>query len=84
MDEEHVDSNASQTPTFSRPVQDFVDAVLDAAREAEVCLKTGNKAAGRRARKSLSEVKKAITPLRDTILAVMKGEAGQQAEPAEG
>ena len=75
MTNDHADGGASDAPEFSAPVQEFVDAVMVAAREADLCLTGGNKAAGRRARKELSAVKKAITPLRDVILAAMKGKS---------
>ena len=76
MTNDQADGGASDAPEFSAPVQEFVDSVRAAAREADLCLKGGNKAAGRRARKELSAVKKAITPLRNAILAAMKGESG--------
>jgi len=64
-----------QASSFSPEVQQVVDTLLAAAAEADNCLKSGNKAAGRRARKGLGEVKKMLTPLRATILASMKGES---------
>ena len=75
MTDEQADGGAPDAPEFSAPVQEFVNSVLAAAKEADLCLKGGNKAAGRRARKALSGVKKSITPLRDAILGAMKGES---------
>ena len=80
MCENGTDSDVPQAGGFVTPVQEIVDAFLGAAKEADGCIKTGNKSQGRRARKMLSEVKKAITPLRETILTVMKGETAQGGE----
>lgn len=58
---------------FVEPLQNFLSQVQQALKEAQVCFDKGNKSAGRRARKLLGEVKKAITPLRAEILEKMKG-----------
>ena len=74
MCENGTGSEVPQSGGFVPQVQEIVDALLKAAEEADGCIKTRNKAQGRRARKMLSDVKKAITPLRETVLAAMKGE----------
>ena len=77
MGENNTSGDAPGAAEFVPPVQEIVDVFLKAAKEADGCIKTGNKAQGRRARKLLSDVKKAITPLRQAILDVMKGKPEQ-------
>jgi hypothetical protein len=60
--------------SYAEPLQNLLDAVQTAITEAQVCFDTGNKSAGRRARKALGEIKKSLTPLRATVLEKMKGE----------
>ena len=69
-----MDGGERRTTGFTKEIQDVIDMLLSAAEEAEECLQRGNKAAGRRARKGLGEVKKMLTPLRTSILSAMKGE----------
>ena len=73
MQESEMAPETRQTQGFSPEVQAAVDLMLEAAKEATVCFTSGNKAAGRRARVALGELKKSITPLRQTILDKMKG-----------
>ena len=51
MTDDQAEGGAADAPEFSPSVQEFVDSVRTAAREADLCLKGGNKSAGRRARK---------------------------------
>lgn len=67
-----AEQSGPQVSGFESPVQKLVDDVLLAAKDADICLKEGNKSAGRRARKVLGEIKKGITPLRIQILEKMK------------
>ncbi len=50
----------------------FVEAVLTMAKDADSCMTDGVKAAGRRARVSLSSISKECKELRKTILDKMK------------
>ena len=67
-----AEQSGPQVSGFEAPIQALVDNVILAAKDADICLKEGNKSAGRRARKLLGDVKKGITPLRITILEKMK------------
>ena len=53
-------------PSIIEFARSSVRAVLDSDR----CMKSGNKSAGKRARKKLVEIKKDITPLRKTLLEI--------------
>lgn len=54
--------------TFESAVQKIVDLVNEMAQDADRCLKEKNKSAGRRARKSLNELRKMCPELRKILL----------------
>ena len=55
-----------------KEIQKFIAIVNEMAMDADRCLNEKNKSAGRRARKSLNEIRKLIKPLRVSILESMK------------
>ena len=77
--QETASADAAPAENFESPIQEMVDSVLAAARDADICLKEGNKSAGRRARGMLGDVKKKTTPLRKIILDRMKGKTKEEA-----
>ena len=51
----------------------FLTLVNRSVDDLNECFNKENRAAGRRARKTLQEIKKAIKPLRDDVMLIMKG-----------
>ena len=77
---EVAEASGPQTSGFEKPVQEMVDCVLRAAKDADVCLKEGNKSAGRRARTAFGDIKKRTTPLRKAILERMHGKSKEEVD----
>jgi hypothetical protein len=71
-------SAGPQVVGFVPEVQELVDDFLKAAKDADTCLREGNKSAGRRARSAFGDVKKKTTPLRKAILDRMKGKTQEE------
>lgn len=69
-----------QVTGFVEQVQEMVDDFLKAAKDADTCLREGNKSAGRRARSAFGEIKKKTTPLRKAILDRMKGKTKEEVD----
>ena len=81
MSEDTQETGSVETaPVFEPPIQELLDCFLKAAKDADICLKDGNKSAGRRARGMLGDIKKRTTPLRKAILERMKGKSKEEVD----
>jgi hypothetical protein len=51
-------------------IVEFARSAIRAILDSDRCMKTGNKSAGKRARKKLVEIKKDVTPVRKKLLEI--------------